>query len=111
MWFNKVTNQCQTIAPWGTGHLHPDLIAEQYGDWEMVDEGFNPPAPKPTIAEQVTALNAEYDPRRVELKQNLAYVASYYQGNTTKYDAAKAKLDALNAEYIQRLGVITSGND
>lgn len=61
-----------------------------------------------TKAQKITALNAEYDPLRNDLKQNLAYVNAYYPGNVTKYNSAKAKLDTLNAEYIQKLGVINN---
>lgn len=45
MWYNSKTNELQSMPPWGSGWIHPDIQAEQYGDWQQVDDGFVPPQP------------------------------------------------------------------
>lgn len=104
MWYNSKTNQLQSIPPWGSSWVHPDVQVETYPDWQQVDDNFVPPAPVPTKEQQLVAINSEYQQKINSILQ--AIIVAQSLGNSTT--AAQTKLTATYVEWKEKLSDVIS---
>ncbi|MDR3562021.1 MAG: hypothetical protein P4N59_11385 [Negativicutes bacterium] len=108
LWYNSTTGQLQSDQPWGPGYLAPFLIAEQYSEWQQVDDGFVPPTPVPTAVQLIATVNAEYLPQFQSFQQS--YTAAQMTGNTMAQFSIQEAYTALQAEYNAAMEAIENGN-
>lgn len=107
MYYNKKTSELTSIAPWGNSFIVDEEKEIHFADWQKVDDDFLPPTVKPPIAEQLSALEAIYQPQFTALAQSLGLAT--LEGNQTVIDGIKADYADLKAEYQTKLEAVNNG--
>lgn len=105
LWYNSKTNELQSNPPWRTGYLHPDIIAQNYSDWQQVSDDFKPSVPEPTKEQRLNAINIEYPNKINDILQAISIAQALGNPTTT----AQAKLTATYAEWKTKVTEIMGG--
>jgi hypothetical protein len=104
MWYNEKARILQTVPPWGNGFLLPEIAAERYPSWQEVPDDFVLPAPVPTKAQRIAALNAEYTAYDAELLKY--WTAAAAEGDTETQADIQAEREAVRADYMAQVDAI-----
>ena len=107
-WYNPKTNQLQSNPPWGNSWVHPDIITEQYSDWQQVSANFRLPELEKSSGQRLTELDAEYQPLFSELSQALGLAT--LAENADLIAELKDDYTVLKTEYQYRREEINNGN-
>lgn len=107
MYYNKKTNELTSNAPWGNSFMVDEEKEIRFADWQEVDDKFLPPTVKPSTTEQLSALEAIYQPQFIALAQSLGLAT--LDGNQAVVDGIKADYADLKAEYQTKLEAVNNG--
>ena len=107
LWYNKITGELQSNPPY-SGWLHQEKVVELYSDWQQVPDDFIPPAFQPSLEQQLSGLNAKFEPQF--RANNEAYLLALRNDDRELMDELNQEKEDLVDEYARRKGEILSGN-